>query len=61
MTTKKKPYSGPKKPASGLIKIICMADRLVLDDGTVLVEGQTAEVTELDADNYKSAGRAERA
>lgn len=55
MTKSKKPVQ-PAQTA----EIVCTAARLVLDDGTVLVAGQTAEVSILAASNYEASGRAKR-
>lgn len=48
------------KPKADTVKIKCIADRLPLENGDVLVNGQTAEVPAKHAENYIAAVKAER-
>lgn len=49
-----------KKPTPTEVEIECVVDRLPLENGHVLIFGQTGTVPAAHADNYIAAGKAKR-
>lgn len=50
----------PKPADPGEVKIECICDRIVLESGEVVLNGQTASVPADHAENYVAAEKARR-
>lgn len=48
------------KKSNGMVKVVCICDRVVTVDGIILVRGQEGEIPEEEAANYEAAERVER-